>query len=171
MAPSSLPGVVGAAAAVELIVANPLKQNRLLHAGQAFELGLADALLDDVEFLDDSIEWLVRAIEEGRPPRAAADLSDAAEVCAKARYAVDDAVHGVALAPYRALELIAGTAGWTLEEGYAAEEDALGDLLPGPQAQAGVYAFDLVERRIKKGVGIPDAKPRRSRRSESSERA
>ena len=70
-------------------------------------------------------------------------------------------MHGVALAPYRALDLIAGTASWTIEEGYAAEEDALADLLPGPQAQAGVYAFDLVERRIKKGIGIPEAKPRR----------
>ena len=70
-------------------------------------------------------------------------------------------MHGVALAPYRALELIEGAASWTIEEGYAAEERALGDLLPGPQAQAGVYAFDLVERRIKKGVGIPDVKPRR----------
>ena len=156
-----VPRTVGATAAVELIVSNPLRQNRLTSAPKALELGLADALLDDVEFLDDSIEWLVRAIEEGRPPRAGADLSDAAEVCAKARYAVDDAVHGVALAPYRALELIAGAAEWTLEEGYAAEEDALADLLPGPQAQAGVYAFDLVERRIKRGAGIPDAKPRR----------
>ncbi len=156
-----LPRVVGAKAAVELIVSNPLQQNRLIAAEKAAELGLADALLDDVEFLDDSIEWLVRAIEEGRAPRAEADLSDAAEVCAKARYAVDDAVHGVALAPYRALDLIAGAATSSVEEGYVAEEDALADLLPGPQAQAGVYAFDLIERRIKRGVGIPDAKPRR----------
>ena len=124
------------------------------------ELGLADALLDDVEFLDDSIEWLVRAVEEERAPRADADLSDAAEICAKARHAVDDAVHGVALAPYRALELIAGARVWTIEEGYAAEEEALADLLPGPQAQAAVYAFDLIEHRIKRGLGIPDAKPR-----------
>jgi 3-hydroxyacyl-CoA dehydrogenase/enoyl-CoA hydratase/carnithine racemase len=156
-----LPRVVGAKAAVELIVANPLKQNRMLRADQAAELGLADALLDDVEFLDDSIEWLVRAIEEERAPREDADLSDAPEVCAKAKYAVDDAVHGVALAPYRALDLIAATATATVEEGYVLEEDALADLLPGPQAQAGVYAFDLIERRIKKGVGIPDTKPRR----------
>ncbi len=159
-----VPRLVGAAAAVELIVANPLKQNRLLHAARADEIGLADALLDDVEFLDDSIEWLVRAVEEPRPPRAAVDLSDAPEVCAKARYAADDAVHGVALAPYRALELIAGTAAWTIDEGYAAEENALADLLPGPQAQAAVYAYDLIERQIKRGVGIPEAKPRRIQR-------
>lgn len=155
------PRLVGAATAVELIVTNPLKQNRLTQAARAVELGLGDELLEDVEFLDDSIAWLVRAIEEQRGPRAAADLSDAAAVCAKARHAVDDAVHGVALAPYRALELIAGTATWTVDEGDAAEEDALADLLPGPQAQASVYAFDLIERRVQKGVGIPDAKPRR----------
>lgn len=155
------PRLVGAAAAVELIVTNPLQQNRLLPAARAAAMGLADALLDDVEFLDDSIAWLVRAVEEERPRRAAGDLSDAPAVCAKARYTVDDVVHGVALAPYRALELIAGTASSTIDEGYAAEEDALADLLPGPQAQAGVYAFDLIERRVKEGVGIPDTKPRR----------
>ena len=159
-----VPRVVGAAKAVELVVANPLRQNRLIGAADAVEIGLADELLDDVEFLDDSIAWLVRAIEERRGPALDADLTDAAEVCAKARYAVDDAVHGTALAPYRALDLIAGSAAWTLEEGYAAEEDALADLLPGPQAQAAVYAFDLVERRLKRGVGIPDAKPRRVER-------
>ena len=158
------PRLVGAAKAVELVVANPLRQNRLLTAVQAAEIGLADEVLDDVEFLDDSIEWLVRAVEEEREPRAEADLSDLAEVCRRARFAVDDAVHGAALSPYRALDLIEGAARWTVEEGYRAEEDALADLLPGPQAQAGVYAFDLVERRVKRGTGIPDVMPRRIER-------
>ncbi len=158
------PRLVGAATAVELVVSNPLRQNRLIDAARAAEIGLADELLDDVEFLDDSLEWLVRAIESGRGPRAAVGLSDAEETCRKARFAVDDAVHGAALAPYRALELIALAATSTLEEGYRAEEDALADLLPGPQAQAGVYAFDLVERRVKRGVGIPEVKPRRVER-------
>jgi 3-hydroxyacyl-CoA dehydrogenase len=36
--------------------------------------------------------------------------------------------------------------------------------LPGPQAQASIYAFNLVERRAKRGVGIPDARPRRVQR-------
>ena len=103
----------------------------------------------------------MRAIEEGTAAASRSRPLGRGRGCAKARYGVDDAVHGVALAPYRALELIAGAADWTLDEGYRAEEDALADLLPGPQAQAAVYAFDLVERRIKRGVGIPDAKPRR----------
>ena len=70
-------------------------------------------------------------------------------------------MHGAAPAPYRALDLIEGAATWSLEEGYRAEEDALAELLPGPQAQASVYAFNLVERRAKRAVGMPDAEPRR----------
>ena len=59
-----------------------------------------------------------------------------------------------------ALDLIEGASKWSLEEGYAAEEDAIAELLPGRQAQASLYAFDLVERRAKKDVGKPDAEAR-----------
>ena len=45
--------------------------------------------------------------------------------------------------------------------GLRQEEEALAELLPGRQAQASLYAFDLVERRAKRGVGLPDAEPRR----------
>ena len=156
------PRLVGAAAAVELIVANPLKQNRLIDA-VARRRARARRCAPRRRRVPRRLDRVARDRRSRRHRRRGrtVDLSDAAEVCAKARYAVDDAVHGVALAPYRALELIAGSAHWTIDEGYAAEEDALADLLPGPQAQAAVYAYDLIERRIKKGIGIPDAKPRR----------
>jgi 3-hydroxyacyl-CoA dehydrogenase len=72
-------------------------------------------------------------------------------VLRRARSHVDDTVHGAAPAPYRALDLVEGAcSGWSLEEGYRAEEDAVAELLPGPQAQASLYAFDLVERRAKR---------------------
>src|SRR6476659_10976931 len=159
------PRLVGAEAAVRLIVDNPLKQNRLIRAAEALELGLVDHVLEPVEFLDESIQLLLRRIEAGDGKREpAADLSDAAEVVRKARARVDDAVHGQAPAPYRALDLIQGAGSWSLEEGYAAEEDALADLLPGPEAQASIYAFDVVERRIKKPAGVPEAQPRRVQR-------
>ena len=157
-----VPQLVGAEQAVKFIVENPLRQNRMLDAPQAFEAGFADALLEPVEFLDESLALLLEKIEEGAGKRRpAADLSDAAEVCRKARSRLDGQVHGAAPAPYRALDLIEGAATWSLEEGYRAEEDALAELLPGPQAQASVYAFNLVERRAKRGVGMPDAEPRR----------
>ena len=159
------PRLVGAEAAVKLIVDNPLKQNRMIRAADALELGLVDHVLEPVEFLDESLELLLRRVEAGDGKRELdADLSDVSEVVRKARARVDDVVHGQAPAPYRALELIEGAAGWSIEEGYAAEEDALAELLPGPEAQASIYAFDVVERRIKRATGVPDAQPRRIQR-------
>jgi 3-hydroxyacyl-CoA dehydrogenase/enoyl-CoA hydratase/carnithine racemase len=156
-----VPQLVGAEQAVRFVVENPLRQNRMLRAQQAFEVGFADALLEPVEFLDESLAFLLDKVEEGAGKRRpSADLSDVAEICRKARSRLDGQVHGAAPAPYRALDLIEGAATWSLEEGYRAEEDALAELLPGPQAQASVYAFNLVERRAKRGVGVPDAEPR-----------
>jgi enoyl-CoA hydratase/carnithine racemase len=129
------PRLIGAEAAVELIVDNPLKQNRMIGAAGALELGLVDHVLEPVEFLDESLELLVRRVESGEGKRMPdADLSDVADVVRKARSRVDDVVHGQAPAPYRALELIEGAATWSIDEGYAAEEEALAELLPGPQA-------------------------------------
>ncbi len=102
--------------------------------------------------------------EGGGKVRPEADLSDVGEVARKARARLDGQLHGAAPAPYRALDLIEGAATWSLEEGYRAEEDALAELLPGPQAQASVYAFNLIERRAKRGVGMPEVEPRRIRR-------
>jgi 3-hydroxyacyl-CoA dehydrogenase/enoyl-CoA hydratase/carnithine racemase len=155
-----VPRLVGAETAVKFVVSNPLRQNRMLTGPQAFEAGFADAVSEPVEFLDESLAFLVDAIEQERRPAVEADLQDVAETCRRARSQLDGAVHGAAPAPYRALDLIEGAASWSLEEGYRQEEDALADLLPGPQAQASVYAFDLVERRAKRGIGIPDAEPR-----------
>jgi 3-hydroxyacyl-CoA dehydrogenase/enoyl-CoA hydratase/carnithine racemase len=160
-----IPKLVGAEEAVRFIVENPLRQNRMLIAQQAFDAGFADALLEPVEFLDESLAFLLDKIEEGAGKRRPeADLSDSAEVCRKARSRVEGQVHGAAPAPYRALDLIEGCATWSLEEGYRAEEDALAELLPGPQAQASLYAFDLVERRAKRVPGMPSAEPRRVER-------
>jgi len=157
-----VPRLVGAEQAVSFIVENPLRQNRMLTGPRAFEQGFVDSLLDPVEFLDESLALLVQKIEEGGGKRRPdTDLSDVAEVCRKGRSRLDGQVHGAAPAPYRALDLIEGAATWSLEDGYRAEEDALAELLPGPQAQASVYAFYLVERRAKRGVGIPDVEPRR----------
>ncbi|HUG65856.1 MAG TPA: 3-hydroxyacyl-CoA dehydrogenase NAD-binding domain-containing protein [Gaiellaceae bacterium] len=157
-----VPQLVGAEQAVKFIVENPLRQNRMLSAQQAFDAGFADSLIEPVEFLDESLVFLLDKVEEDPGKRRpAADLSDVSEICRKARSRLDGQVHGATPAPYRALDLVEGAATWTLEEGYREEEDALADLLPGPEAQASVYAFDLVERRAKRGVGMPDAEPRR----------
>jgi len=155
-----LPQLAGPEAAIKVIIANPLRQNRMLRAADVAELGIADRLLEPVEFVDDSLAF-ARELAERPLQRTEPDWSAAETAFRRARTAVDDAVHGAAPAPYVALELIEGAQHWSLEEGYAREEEAVGELLPGPQAQASIYAFQLVEQRAKKHPQRPTAKPRK----------
>jgi 3-hydroxyacyl-CoA dehydrogenase/enoyl-CoA hydratase/carnithine racemase len=159
-----LPKLVGPETAARIIVLNPLRQNKLLTASEAFELGLADRLLEPVEFVDESLE-LARELGAVTAEREAPDWSDVEAVLRKARARVDDAVHGATRAPYVALDLIAGAEYWSLEEGYAAEEEAMAELLVSPQAQASAYAFTVVERRSKRAPRLSETpEPRRIRK-------
>ncbi|HTS72178.1 MAG TPA: 3-hydroxyacyl-CoA dehydrogenase NAD-binding domain-containing protein [Gaiellaceae bacterium] len=155
-----VPRLVGAETAVKFIVENPMRQNRMLTGPQAFELGFVDRLLEPAEFVDESLAFAGELAAEGTGPGdSPLDLA-VTDVIRKARSRLDGQVHGAAPAPYRALELIEGAlSGWTLEEGYRAEEEAVGELLPGREAQASLYAFDLVERRAKNPPGKPRAEP------------
>ncbi|HKA25849.1 MAG TPA: 3-hydroxyacyl-CoA dehydrogenase NAD-binding domain-containing protein [Gaiellaceae bacterium] len=157
-----IPPLVGADTAIEFIVENPLRQNRVLDGRRAHELGFADRLLEPAEFVDESIAYAVELAT--RPPEAVRGVKPEqmplGELFDLARSRVDDAVHGAAPAPYRALDLIEGAlSGWSLEDGYRAEEDAIAELLPSPQAQASLYAFGLVERRAKRKPDLA-AEPR-----------
>ena len=156
-----VPRLVGVETAVKFVVANPMRQNRMLTGPEAFELGFADRLLEPVEFLDDSLAFALELAAGKTGPRdSPSDLSET-DVIRRARARLDGQVHGAAPAPYKALELIEGAcSGWSLDEGDRAEEEAVGELLPGRQAQASLYAFDLVERRAKNPPGRPAAEPR-----------
>ena len=152
-----VPRLVGAETAVKIIVANPLRQNRVLTGPEAFELGFADRLLEPAEFVDESIAFALEFSTNGVRHRD----DNVTEVLRKARGRLDGQVRGAAPAPYKALDLIEGAlSGWSLEEGNAAEEEAVGELLPGREAQASLYAFDLVDRRAKRPPGKPQAEPR-----------
>ncbi|HEX7524890.1 MAG TPA: acetyl-CoA C-acyltransferase, partial [Gaiellaceae bacterium] len=113
-----LPKLIGPEAAAKVIVLNPLRQNKLLTAPEAFELGIVDKLVAPVEFVDESLQFARELAELDRP---VPDWSELETVLRKARSRVDDAVHGATRAPYVALDLIEGAKDWTLEEGYAAE--------------------------------------------------
>jgi 3-hydroxyacyl-CoA dehydrogenase/enoyl-CoA hydratase/carnithine racemase len=156
-----VPGLVGVETAVKFIVGNPMRQNRMLTGPEAFELGFADRLLEPAEFLDESLAFALELTAIGTRHGVRHAHESVTEVMRKARGRLDGQVHGAAPAPYRALELIEGAcSGWTLEEGYRAEEEAVGELLPGREAQASLYAFDLVERRAKNPPGRPVDEPR-----------
>jgi 3-hydroxyacyl-CoA dehydrogenase/enoyl-CoA hydratase/carnithine racemase len=149
------PRIAGPEAAVKLIALNPMRQNKMLTAEQAFELGFVDRVVEPTSLVEEAI-----SIATERPERPEADLSGTGEAVRKARSQLDDSIHGAAPAPYRALDLIEGAATWGIEEGYEAEREALADLLFTPEAQASLYAFDLIERRARRGAGRPDAEPR-----------
>ncbi|TML45157.1 MAG: 3-hydroxyacyl-CoA dehydrogenase [Actinobacteria bacterium] len=148
-----IPRLVGAETAIDFVVENPLRQNRMLDGRRAHELGFADRLFEPAEFVDESIAYTIELATVPRETHSGANPVDTppAAVFQRARARLDDSVHGAAPAPYRALDLIEGAlSGWTLQEGYRAEEDAIAELLPGPQAQASLYAYDLVERAKKR---------------------
>jgi 3-hydroxyacyl-CoA dehydrogenase/enoyl-CoA hydratase/carnithine racemase len=159
----AIPRLIPLAEAVRFVISNPLRQNRLLNGTQAFELGLADRLLDPVEFVDESIAFALELVDsplERTPP----DHGDVERTLRNAEAQIDDAVHGAAPAPYRALELLELATHETLEDGLAAEAEAFAELVFSRQARASLYAFDLIERRAKKGVGIPDVPARKIER-------
>jgi len=151
-----VPRLVGGETAVAFIVENPLRQNRMLDGRRAHELGFADRLLEPPEFVDESLAFVTELIRNSAESGARFESGDrppgdaVADTLRKARARLDDTVHGAAPAPYRALDLIEGAlTGWSIEDGYRAEEDAIAELLPSRQARASLYAFDLVERRAK----------------------
>ena len=149
-----IPNLVGAQTAIEFVVESPLNRNRMLDGRRAHELGFAERLLEPAEFVDESLAFALDLARNDAPKVTNQNSSpdtDVADTLRRARARLDGTVHGAAPAPYRALDLIEGAlSGWSLEQGYEAEEDAIADLLPGPQAQASLYAFDLVERRAKR---------------------
>src|SRR6185437_6133571 len=63
-----LPRLVGPEAAARVIVLNPLRQNRLLKAEEAVELGIADLLLEPVEFVDESLAFAASLSIEREEP-------------------------------------------------------------------------------------------------------
>ena len=62
-----VPRLVGAEAAVKFIVANAMRQNRMLSGPEAFELGFADRLLEPAEFLDESLAFARELVASQAP--------------------------------------------------------------------------------------------------------
>ncbi|MEO6714304.1 MAG: 3-hydroxyacyl-CoA dehydrogenase NAD-binding domain-containing protein [Mycobacteriales bacterium] len=153
-----LPRLIGIEAAVKVIVANPLSQNRMLKAPQACQLGVVDVLFEPADFLERSLAWAgevaTARISIPRRPRDTADQWLA--VLQSARADVDVRVHGSAPAPYRALDLLQLARDADVDSGFAAEDAALADLIMSDELRASLYAFDLVRRRAKRMPLAPD---------------
>src|SRR5580693_8072412 len=158
-----LPRLIGPAPALKLIIENPLSQNKMLRGPEAFALGIADAMFEPADFLEESLRWatsvLSGAVPLARPvgPEAtpAGTEEEWTQAVAAARFFTDGKLHGAAPAPYRALDLVAAARTASRDEGFAAEDEALTDLMLSDEFRAGLYAFDLVQKRARKPAGAP----------------
>ena len=153
-----LPNLIGADKAVQVIIENALNQNKMIKGPQAFELGIADAIFDGADFLERSLDWAARvvtgAVTVERPDVDRGEGWDAA--VARGKAFADAKVSGAAPAPYRALELIDAARSADRVDAFAAEDAALSDLIMSDELRAGLYSFDLVQKRAKRPAGAPD---------------
>jgi 3-hydroxyacyl-CoA dehydrogenase/enoyl-CoA hydratase/carnithine racemase len=157
-----LPNLIGIENALEVVISNPLKSNRMLKAPQVLELGIADAMFGPANFLEDSLKWadgvlsgrikVKRKNEPGKIERAV--KWDVAIGIAEKMLA--SRIGRIAESPYRALALLKAAKNTDKKTGFAAEDEALADLISGDQFRASIYAFNLVQKRAKKPAGAPD---------------
>ncbi len=163
-----LPNLIGIENALKVIIENPLKQNRVLKADEVFELGIADAIFDSANFLEDSIRWadgvIAGEITVKRPnvPGKVERLVKWDAAVGIARKMLESRIGSIPKSPYLALDLLKAAKSGTKEEGFEREDAALAELISGDQFQASIYAFNLVQKRAKRPAGAPDkalAKP------------
>ncbi|KAA9110525.1 3-hydroxyacyl-CoA dehydrogenase NAD-binding domain-containing protein [Microbacterium rhizomatis] len=157
-----LPNLIGIENALEVVISNPLKQNRMLKPQQAFDYGIVDAIFPASNYLEDSLRWadhvldgtvkVTRKNEPGKLER----LTKWPIAIKMARGMLESRIGTVPKSPYAALELLDKAKSGTREEGFAREDEALAELVTGDQFAASMYAFDLVQKRAKRPVGAPD---------------
>ncbi len=150
-----VPHLVGIEKAVDVLLTRPAA-NKPYKAAEALDAGLVDAMFDAADFLEQSIAWAERVVRgEVSVPRREPDPEPVWDAVVTAtRRRLDAVVAGSRPAPYRALELLAGARTWTRAEAFAAEDEALADLIMSDEMRASVYAFQLVSGG-KKPAGAP----------------
>ncbi|MBE7371794.1 3-hydroxyacyl-CoA dehydrogenase NAD-binding domain-containing protein [Dermacoccus abyssi] len=154
-----LPNLIGVENALQLIISNPLSNNKMATGAQAFKLGVADELLAPVTFLEDSLRFasdVISGEKKVERPEVDKDESTWKAACEKARAFTMQKTGGAAPAPLRAIDLVEAARTNTREQGFEGENEALGDLIMSDELRAGLYAFDLVQKRAKRPAGAPD---------------
>ncbi|MCY0904323.1 3-hydroxyacyl-CoA dehydrogenase NAD-binding domain-containing protein [Arthrobacter sp. H14-L1] len=163
-----LPRLIGPVNAVKVMIENALSNNRTLSGSAAFKLGIADALFEPADFVEQSLAWAAKVmtgeVTVTRPNAVAEPLSDANSAAwdaavAGARKFVEDRTSNAAPAPARLLDLLEKGKNYSKAESFAQEDLALADLIQTAEFRSTVYAFlDLVQKRGKRPAGAPEAK-------------
>jgi 3-hydroxyacyl-CoA dehydrogenase/enoyl-CoA hydratase/carnithine racemase len=155
-----LPNLIGPAKALELIVTNALNNSKTIAGPQAFAAGIADAMFEPADFLEQSLLWadgvLAGRVAVQRPEIDRSEQTWEAALAA-AKQGADAKVHGAAPAAYAAMDVVRLARTADRDAGFEAESQAGADLLISPEFRSGLYAFDLVNKRAKRPAGAPSA--------------
>jgi 3-hydroxyacyl-CoA dehydrogenase/enoyl-CoA hydratase/carnithine racemase len=162
-----LPRLIGPEQAVKVMIENPLSNNRTLSGPQAFDLGIADALFEPADFLEQSLLWAAKVITgEVAPERA--NAVDPADPAVAARWSaavkagrdlVEAKTSNASPAPAKVLDILEANRTMSQADSAALECETLAGLMQSDEFRATVYAFlDLVQKRSKRPAGAPDRK-------------
>jgi len=153
-----LPNLIGPDAAVTVIIENALAQNKMLNVKKTAELGIVDAVFGSADYLEQSLLWLAKVVNgEITPERREINRgSEWDAALARAKSLVDGRTHGASPGATKAVELLELARENDLDRGYAAETDGLAELLMSDVLRAGLYSFNLVNKRAKRPAGAPD---------------
>ncbi|MGO3146961.1 MAG: 3-hydroxyacyl-CoA dehydrogenase NAD-binding domain-containing protein [Leucobacter sp.] len=157
-----VPNLIGIENAIDIVVSNPLKNNRMLKPKQALELGLFDQMFGAASFLEDSVAWadsvlqgtvkVVRPNEPGKLER----LTKWPIAIKVARDTIKARLGTAPKSPFVALDLLNAAKDNDITRGFEREDEALAELISSDQFAASIYAFDLVQKRAKRPAGAPD---------------
>ncbi|WP_414944291.1 3-hydroxyacyl-CoA dehydrogenase NAD-binding domain-containing protein [Amycolatopsis sp. cmx-11-32] len=153
-----LPNLIGPDAAVTVIIENALAQNKMLKVAQAAELGIVDEVFGSADYLEQSLLWLAKVVNGAITP-VRREIDRGAEwdaAIGRAKAIVDGRTKGASPGATKAVELLELARENDLDRGYAAETDGLAELLMDDTLRAGLYSFNLVNKRAKRPAGAPD---------------
>ncbi|WP_418276715.1 3-hydroxyacyl-CoA dehydrogenase NAD-binding domain-containing protein [Isoptericola jiangsuensis] len=152
-----VPRLVGIEKAVEVVLTRPA-QNKPYKPAEALKVGLVDELFEAADFLERSITWAAAVLRgDVTPTRRELDPQPVWDaVVTGTRRQLDHLVAGSRPAPYRALDLMAAARESDRATAFAAEDEALADLIMTDEMRSSVYAFGLTSAG-KKPKGAPSS--------------
>lgn len=162
-----LPRLIGPENAVRVMIENPLSNNRTLSGPEAYSLGIADAMFEPADFVEQSLAWAARVIAgDVVPERPNAVDALAPEVAARwagavaaGRAFVESKTSNASPAPAKVLDIMEANRTMSQTESAALECETLAGLMQTDEFRSTVYAFlDLVQKRSKRPAGAPDRK-------------
>ncbi len=160
-----LPRLIGPENAVKVMIQNPLSNNRTLTGTEAFGLGIADAMFEPADFVEQSLAWAAGVISGDVAPERpnAVEPSDPAvagrweKALTAGRAFVESKTSNASPAPAKVLDIMEANRTMSQAESAALECGTLAGLMQTDEFRSTVYAFlDLVQKRTKRPAGAPD---------------